>query len=203
MAAKKQKTVLDKTFAQGEHLIWLTGAALGLCLLMIAGLLVVVIYNGAGYFWPHAVTQADVKDDGKILGVVIRTEDFRKFSDKAPVKLTRSQFKVGNRDLSGVDFRWMEHPDLSNFTRPADAVALEREEYGDFYGFLEAIKENGNVVATNAAAWSLLQAKQPLACAAGKKRRHIQKNEIGEVNYAIQQATVRARRAERKLPPGP
>ena len=203
MAAKKPRTVLDKTFAQGEHLIWLTGAALGLCLLMIAGLLVVVLYNGIGYFWPHALTQADLKGGGKILGVVIRTEDFRKFSDGAPVQLTRSQFKVGNRDLLGVDFRWMEHPDLSNFTKPAEAVALEREEYGDFYGFLEAIKENGTVVATNAGAWSVLQEKQPLARAIGKKRLHIQKEEIGEVNYAIQQATLRARRAERKHPPGP
>jgi len=205
MAAPKKKTVLDKTFAQGEHLIWLTGAALGLCLLMIAGLIAVVLYNGVGYFWPHALTQAAVQGGGKILGVVIRTEDFRKFTgvDHTPVKLTRSQFKVGNRDLAGVDFRWMEHQDLANLTKPADAIAIEREEYGDFYGFLEAIKENDNVVAQGAAAWPLLLQKQPLARAIGKKRLHIQRDEIGEVNLAMQQATVRIRRAERKLPPGP
>jgi phosphate transport system permease protein len=202
MGTPKQKTALNKTFSQGEHLIWLTGSALGLCLLMIAGLIAVVVYNGADYFWPHALTQADVKGGGKVLGVVIRTEDFRKFSDNAPVKLTRSQFKVGNRDLSGVDFRWMEHQDLTNFTKPADAIALEREEYGDFYGYLEAIKENDTVVATNARAWPVLLARQPLARAVAKKRLHIQRDEIGEVNHAMQEATVRIRRAERKLPPG-
>ena len=116
MIARKPKSVLDRTFSQGEHLIWLTGAALALCLLMIAGLIGVVLYNGVTYFWPHALTQADVKGDGKILGVVIRTENFRKFtgSNQEPVELTRSQFKVGNRDLTGVDFRWMEHQDLTN-----------------------------------------------------------------------------------------
>lgn len=205
MARRKEKTLLDKTFAQGEHLIWLTGAALGLCLLMIAGLLAVVFYNGADYFWPHPIMQADIKGDGKVLGVVIRTEDFRKFSatNHDSIKLTRSQFKVGNRDLTGVDFKWMEHQELTNFTKPRDAIALEREEYGDFYGFLQAIKENGAVVATNTEAWTLFQAKHPDARAAAKRRLHIQKDEIGEVNYAIQHATLRGRRAERKLPPGP
>jgi phosphate transport system permease protein len=205
MAAKKQKSALNKTFAQGEHLIWLTGSALALCLLMIAGLLAVVLYNGSGYFWPHALTQADVKGDGKILGVLIRTEDFRKFTgtNHEPVELTRSQFKVGNRDLAGVDFRWMEHQDLTNFTKPADAITLEREEYGDFYGYLEAIKENDTVVARGADAWPLLLTKHPPARAAAKKRLHIQRDEIGEVNYDMQAATIRIRRAERKLPSGP
>jgi phosphate transport system permease protein len=205
MAEKKQKSVLGKTFAQGEHLIWLTGSALALCLLMIAGLLAVVLYNGASYFWPHSLTQADVKGDGKILGVLIRTEDFRKFTgtDHTPVELTRSQFKVGNRDLAGVDFRWMEHQDLTNYTKPPDAITLEREEYGDFYGYLEAIKENDTVVARGAEAWPLLLTKQPLARASAKKRLHIQRDEIGDVNHTMQAATIRIRRAERKLPPGP
>jgi phosphate transport system permease protein len=205
MAEKSQRTVLDKTFAQGEHLIWLTGAALAMCLLMIAGLIVVVLYNGIDYFWPHPLTQADVRGGSRILGVVIRAEDFRKFSptNRELVKLTRSQFKVGNRDFTGVDFRWMEHQDLATFTKPRDAIALEREEYGDFFGYLEAIKENGAIVATNSAAWTLLQAKHAGARAAAEQRLHIQKGEIGEVNYAIQQATLRARRAERKMPPGP
>lgn len=203
--AKKDKSVLNKTFSQGEHLIWLTGSALGLCLLMIAGLIAVVLYNGVGYFWPHALTQVDVKGGDKILGVLIRTEDFRKFTgtNNTPVELTRSQFKVGNRDIGGVDFRWMEHQDLTNFTKPTDAIAVERVEYGDFYGFLQAIKENDKVVAEGADAWTLFLEKQPLARALGEKQLHIQRDEIGEVNHAMQEATVRIRRAERTLPPGP
>jgi phosphate transport system permease protein len=168
---------------------------------MIAGLIGVVLYNGVGFFWPHALTLADVKDDGKILGVVVQTEDFRKFtgSTQEPVELTRSQFKVGNRDIAGVDFRWMEHQDLTNFTQPAHAIALEREEYGELYGFLEAIKENKVVVARGPDAWPFLLEKHPVARAAARKRMHIQRDEVGEVNLVMQQATVRMRRAERKL----
>ena len=65
-------SVLDKTFSQGEHLIWLTGSALAVCLLMIAGLLVIVVKNGADYFWPHELTQADTRDGGKIMDLLDR-----------------------------------------------------------------------------------------------------------------------------------
>jgi phosphate transport system permease protein len=198
------KSALDRTFSKGEHLIWLTGSALAVCLLMIAGLLVVVIQNGAGYFWPHTLTEVDTRDGGKLMGVLLRTESFRKFNDTNSQVLTldRSQFKVGNRDVYGIDFKWLEHAEFSNPRQPPDAVALERDEYGDFYGYLHAIKEDGNVVAEGAAAWPLLLEKHPVARDIAEQRLHVQKVEIGAVNAAIQEANLQIKRAQRRLPPG-
>jgi phosphate transport system permease protein len=198
------RSTLDKTFSQGEHLIWLTGAALAVCLLMIAGLLVIVVQNGAGYFWPHPLTEADTQDGGKILGVLLRTESFRKFNDtNSQVEvLTRSQFKIGNRDVYGMDFKWLESSEYSKPRQPADVVALERDEYGDFYGYLRAVKEDGRIVAEGDAAWTLMLAKHPLARSLAARRTHIQKVEIGEVNADIQKANLRIKRAQRRLPPG-
>jgi phosphate transport system permease protein len=191
-------------FKRGEQFIWLTGAALAVCLLMIAGLLAVVLLNGAGFFWPHQLTEATLKDGGRILGVVTRTEDFRKFSEGGEVTfLTRSQFKVGNRDVFGVDFKWVEHPEITGRRRPAEAVALEREEYGDFYGFLSLVQEDGEPVAEGERAWTLLREKHPGARAVAEQRLHIQKVQIGAVNAAIQKATLAIQRARRRLPAGP
>ena len=39
-------------FGRGDPFIWLTGSALGTCLLMILGLVVVILTNGLGFFWP-------------------------------------------------------------------------------------------------------------------------------------------------------
>ena len=188
--------------ARGEHFIWLAGAALGVCLLMIIGLLGIVIGNGAGYFWPHQLVAVDAEDGAKVLGALVRTEEFRKFSPdsgNAVRLLTRSQFKIGNRDIYGVDFKWVQHPQIVNWQLPEQAVALERTEYGDFYGFLEAVKEDGKTVAQGAAAWALFENRRPEARALARQWMHIQKVEIGEINRQLQAAALRAKRALRKL----
>jgi phosphate transport system permease protein len=197
---------VGQMFRRGEHFIWLTGTALSVCLLMIGGLLTLVVINGMGFFWPHELQQAELKGGGKLLGVEVRSEKVQRPNTEqagSSVTINRSQFKVGNRDLYSADFRWVLHEDTTHITRPADAIVLEREEYGDFLGFLVALKERDKVVAEGAAAWTLLNEQLPLARRAAEKQLHIQKVEIGRVNQAIQTASLAIRRAELRLPAGP
>jgi phosphate transport system permease protein len=49
------------------------------------------------------------------------------------------QLKVGNRDLYGLDFRWVDADKVERIHYQEDAVAVERETYGDFYGSLSAV----------------------------------------------------------------
>ena len=201
----RSRSTLDRTFSQGEHLIWLTGAALAACLLMISGLLWVVVSNGAGYFWPHPLTQVEAKEEGRLLGVMTKRETFRKSgseTNRSVALLTRFQFKVANRDVSATDFKWLEEVALTNWSRPTDAVVLEREEYGDFYGFLRAVRESGQVVAAGTNAWPALLARHPGMRELARQRHHIQKVEIGAVNRRIQQAQFQIKRTERTLPAG-
>ena len=65
--------------------------------------------------------------------------------------------KMGNRDVNGVDFRWFPAPLLGEFKYPKDIISIERREWGNFYGHLKAVKENGQVVAEGEAAWPELQ----------------------------------------------
>ncbi len=199
------KPSLRRPFREGEHMVWLCGAALAACLLMIAGLLLVVVWNGMGMFWPHPLSQVESLGGGKVLGVVTATEDYRRpaGTNSLMVSVTRSQFKVGNRDLYGVDFRWLDHPSLTNWSEPKEAVTLERLEYGDFYGYLKEVKEGGTTVARGSEAWQALAERHPKALELAKQRLKVQKEEIGKVNTRLQAATLQVKRVERRYPAGP
>ncbi|NBC95305.1 MAG: hypothetical protein GVY27_03000, partial [Deinococcus-Thermus bacterium] len=47
--------------AHGEPMVWLTGGALAICLIMILGLLALVLYQGVATFWPGPLTRVDLR----------------------------------------------------------------------------------------------------------------------------------------------
>ena len=87
----------------GAPFIWLTGGALAFCLLMIAGLVGVVLYNGLGFFWPSDLVALRLKDGTSVLGQVWDRQEIPGSEERS-----RIQVKVGNRDVYGIDFRWIE-----------------------------------------------------------------------------------------------
>ena len=182
----RARTRIARLFRRGDHLIWLSGGALGLAALLITGLLVLVILNGAAFFWPFALTAADRTDGTQVMGVIASAQLERKDSGGQMIKGAQTQFKVGNRELYGFDFVWLPTAELKNFRTPSAVVALERQEYGDFYGFLQRIERKGAVVATGPEAWPVLLEKMPGARALAAKAKALQRDAIGEVNAKIQ-----------------
>ncbi|MEB0303503.1 hypothetical protein, partial [Mucilaginibacter sp. 5C4] len=69
----------------------------------------------------------------------------------------RELFKVGNRDINPSDFTWVVGEWLTEQSTPKEMMTLERREWGNFYGYLVNIKENGKVIAEGDAAWPILQ----------------------------------------------
>jgi phosphate transport system permease protein len=118
----------------GEPWVWGTGAALALTLLIAATLLIVIMVNGFGVFWPSPLERILLKDGRYAMGELVQEEEV--FQGKG----LRRQYKVGNRGMYGLDFRWVDESAIEKTELPADAIALEREEYGNFYGFLETLK---------------------------------------------------------------
>jgi phosphate transport system permease protein len=119
---------------EGEPFVWLTATALSLTLLFILCLFGVVLTNGLPVFWLDPIVQLELKDHSKILGEIQKRQAIpnkEKF---------RIQLKIGNRDLYGLDFRWFDEENIEKVTYPKDAVLLERQEYGVFYGFLKEVK---------------------------------------------------------------
>lgn len=184
-------TRVAQLFRRGDYLLWISGGALALAVLLITGLIGLVVMNGAAFFWPHELTMADRADGTKVLGVLTNAQLERKDVGGQIIKSAQTQFRVGNREIYGFDFLWLPTAALSNFRTPADVVALEREEYGDFFGFLQRVENKGVVVASGAEAWAALLNQRDGARALAAEAKAIQRHQIGEVNEKIQKAKLR------------
>ncbi|MGC4097313.1 MAG: hypothetical protein QM706_09370, partial [Nitrospira sp.] len=134
----------------GELFIWSCGAGLSLSLLMIGGLLVLILINGFGYFWPADLMELTLKDGKHVIGQLAGEE-------VGPKGVPRMRMKIGNRDLYGLDYRWINADQIIERTKPLDLVLVERREWGNFYGRLRAIVKEEHVVVEGAnAVWQVL-----------------------------------------------
>jgi phosphate transport system permease protein len=143
----------------GEPYVLATGAALAIVLVMTLTLTGVVMFNGLGYFWPRALVKFELKDGSSVLGQIIQRE-------KNPLTgVGRIQLKVGNRDVFGQDFRWLDDKDIASRTEPAEALLLERREHGNYFGFLQDVTAEG---VTLSGATPIEKLKQAQTSVAGK-----------------------------------
>jgi len=119
--------------------IALTSAALAAVVLMLITLILVVVYNGMGAFWAKEMSQYRFESGEWVMGPVTD----RAVSKKYPGK-QRFQLKVGNRDLYGIDFRWVEEAEIIEHHVATEAWCFERMEYGNFYASTAEKKEDGS-----------------------------------------------------------
>ncbi len=186
---------LKKFFDSGSLYIWLCGGALGLSLLMIGGLLILIMINGMGYFWPKDLIQFTLKDGSVVLGEWVATETIPESeSFDKPKGHERIQLKIGNRDLYGLDFRWVDQADIVNEQYPPDVLAFERREWGNFYGRIKEIQEDEMVLASgNEEGMRVLFSLLERTHAIRDQIHEIEHNEIGELNHRLEQARLRLR----------
>jgi phosphate transport system permease protein len=134
----------------GEPYVLATGAALAIILVMTLTLVMTVMTNGLGYFWPRELVRLELKDGSSALGQVTQ-------HDKDPISgARRIQLKVGNRDVLSQDFRWIDEKDIAARSLSADALLLERREHGNYFGFLTGVTAEG-LTLTPAAPYETLQ----------------------------------------------
>jgi phosphate transport system permease protein len=142
----------------GESLVWFTASALAVCLLMIGGLIAVILTNGLGFFWPRPLTAVTLKDGSKRLAEVSAHEGIPNPGQPDHLVNMRTLLKVGNRDLTGVDFEWVNDAEIATRDFPKDAWFIERSEYGPFLGFPVRISESGREIASSASGSSFAEA---------------------------------------------
>ena len=93
-------TFLKRFIESGSLFVWLCGGALGVSLLMIGGLVLLILVNGMGYFWPKDLVQYTLKDGTMVLGEYVMSEMIPgSESSTHPQGRWRIQLKVGNRDV--------------------------------------------------------------------------------------------------------
>ena len=201
---------LKTWFKSGSPWVWLNAGAVSISIIMVVGLLLLIAVRGLGHFWPAALLEADYHGrDGqmtKVIGSIRDTEQVtaerlrslgETLDTTAPV-VDRHLLKVGNRDVSGVDFRWLTDTNLLNRHYPAGLMVLERREWGDMYGYLQQVREQEQLVAEGPAAWLALQQRLARASLLFDQIRDIEKHEIGAINYDMERLRLKQRGLELK-----
>ena len=183
--------------SKGDAWVWLTGSALAICLLMIAGLITVILFNGLTFFWPQPLEQVTLKDGQRFLGEVVAREPIPNPGHPDHLQRQRLLLRVGNRDLLGFDFKWIDESEVASREHPADAWFIERREYGPLLGTLVRVKRGEQVVAEGAEAAA--RALPELVERAERDRdaiRRIEKDEIGDINARMERARLEGRRLD-------
>jgi phosphate transport system permease protein len=181
----------------GQSFTWLCGGALALNLLLAVGLLALIAKNGLAYFWQQKIVHLALADGSQVLGEVHGREDipFSAGSDGS-LAAERIRIKTGNRDLTGIDFRWLDESEIVSRDYPQDAVLLERQEWGNFYGFMAELKRGDEVLASGeSAVWKAFQPLHEKKMEELAAIRALEHGEIGDLNYEIE----KLRLAERRL----
>lgn len=195
-------------FKTGDSWVWLNAGAVAIALIMVIGVLSLIAVRGLGHFWPATVMQAAYVAPGStdktlVLGEIYDSSTttatrLRESGIAIPENVDtveRISIKQGNRDVTGQDFRWVFADNLSDVQYPKDIVALERFEWGNFYGRLVSVSENGQLIAEGEAAWPELVNRIKRSNQLVAKIEKLQKGPIGRINYEIE----KLRLEEKKL----
>ena len=210
------KISASKWFSSGTPFVWLNAGAVAISILMVVGLLGLLTVRGMAHFWPTDVMQANYAPpvafgsvmSTEVLGEKVETESVSSIQiassgipvDESIPTYERELVKLGNRDVTGADFAWLLSRYISDIRYPANVVVLERREWGNFYGFLSGVKESGERVVEgagdDAALWDEFEQRLSRALAIHDEIYRIEKQEIGEVNYALERLRLNQRGLE-------
>ena len=123
----------------GDAMTSLAGGMLALNLLMIVGLLALLAYEGLGHFKQQPLERFELADGRSW---------FAEVKERAPLaegEGFRLRLKIGNRDLDGTDFLWVDEHEILTRTLDPYVYLLERLEWGNFHGRLKELRR-GDVV---------------------------------------------------------
>ena len=196
--------------ARGEPFIWVMGGALALGVLMIVGFLALVLWNGIVTFYPGPVEVVTLKNGKKIAGEPFRSESFRPSEEQlkgvdpesrraireADGLASRTLYRIGNFDLYNEDFKWAVAHQVAKTETPPGIFFVERREWGPFIGFIKTLTLDGRRLPGEKVSLDALYAAHDEAVARREAVRSIEVDEIGAINYYIEEDRLALRRTE-------
>ena len=199
------RTTFKKFLASGNVFIWGCAAGVSVSLLMVFGLLLLIMINGLGYFWTSDIVELTLKDERHVMGQLAGREVIpRSVTLAHPEGKGRLRVKIGNRDIYGLDFKWVNDDQILSQTYPTDVVLLERREWGNMYARIKAIYK-GETLETegNEGGWIALAPLISTTNALHQQIARIERIEIGSINTDIEQARLKIHALEMGNPPSP
>ncbi len=197
-------------FKSGSPWIWMTAGAVSINLLLVTGLLGLIGVRGLEHFWPADIVEYRYQDQQGQSSVIIGEEVAKSLLPEAQARaaghdvlngaeyLLQFLVKTGNRDILGSDFRWIQDQYIQARSNPQDLISVERREWGNFYGRLLAVKENGVVIAQGEQAWNVAREKLAAVLELHDRIDDLQHGDIGAVNYNLERLRLKQRALELK-----
>ena len=201
---KDKKSSVRDWVSNGEPFIWINAAAVSISVVAVIGILLLLAVRGFGHFWPANVLEANYTQPGqlaqRIIGEVVETETIPVEQllsagvtiETDAVFIDRTLIKQGNRDVTGTDFVWVIEDFISDRQYPEALMVIERREWGNFYGYLTSIKQQGQLVDAEDN-WAEFQRRIARALALHAKIENIEKGDIGTINYQLERLRLRER----------
>ncbi|MGC9385909.1 MAG: phosphate ABC transporter permease PstA [Hydrogenovibrio sp.] len=196
---------MKEWFKKGEHWVWFSASTVSISVVLVVGLLLMISFRGLVHFWPHSVYEYDIKtDNGQIEQIVGELHDVKdkEFPDpknpEAVIRIPQFLLKTGNRDVYGIDFRWINTADIIGRQDVLDdnVTVVERFEWGNVYGHLESIKQDGQIVAQGENVLPMMQQLVDSSQDLRSQIRHIEKVIMGGINYKIEQLRLQQKKLE-------
>ncbi len=190
---------IKQFFRSGDLFIWLTASGVTLSLLMIGGLLVLIMVNGLGAFWPSNLWEVRLADGHIVAGKIVDREQIPySESPEFPDGKSRIRVHVGNRDVFGADFQWIDEDKIVARETPRDLVRFERREWGPMYGRVQAIYEGSRVVREGSEAWAHFGSLIQQVNEQYEQIRRLEEDEIGDINYRLEALRLEQKALGRK-----
>lgn len=179
---------------KGEHWIWISSAMVSISVVLVVGLIAMITYKGAVHFWPHPVYELQVNQNGQSTRVIAELRDSKSrevmnAETGVEEELTQYLIKVGNRDVYGIDFRWVNEGLITSTLDKLseDVLVIERYEYGNVFGHLVEMSLDGKKVTDKALMFEQLENQVTESTETYEKIRYIEKHLIGAINYQIEE----------------
>ena len=200
-------------FKSGTPWIWLNAGAIAISLVAVFGLLLLILFRGMSHFWPADVSAFHYENSQHAMTVIaeiiesesvpVATLHNIKHSEKGRTgdehgNVTRYLVKTGNRDILGSDFRWLYDIDLSNREQPENIMVLERIEWGNFYGYLNAVYENEKLIASGEAAWPEFNKRLHRTIEIRESILELEQGDIGAINYQLERLRLKEKSLQLK-----
>ena len=206
---RRVRTFTADVTAVGEPALWGFGGALALGIILIAGFLMMIMWNGFSTFWPKPIIQVELRDGTVLAGEPSRTGRYRPGVDViarlSPEEQAfvednngfseRTLYRTANFDLYGDDFVWVSDFQKVATSEPRDFFTFERQEWGNFVGRIAGLVLDDQPVPEAQVTYGRVQAAQREARQRFSEIRRIERGEIGAVNYRMEQERLAARRA--------
>ncbi len=187
---------MKKFWTRGEFLILFTGSILALSMVLLCGLIIVLFANGFGHFVPSDIALFKLNDGKVVMGELTdREKVFNSTGGETKENLYRIQIKRANRDVYGQDFTWVDESQVKEKSFPDDVTVFERTEWGNFFGWAKEVWDGDKLLSKEPKkVLNLLEAKLPEVKSVVDQIHHIEKNEIGRVNYYLEKSRLQLKK---------